>query len=78
MAAYTQASFTDSWYAKEAVPGLKTVEHIGETETSDRRPGGFPLCLFSMAGNETKCSTPQQSSGMVQGLWPSPGMWEKP
>lgn len=76
MAAYTQASFTDSWYAEEAVPGLKTVEHIGETEASDRRPGGFPLCLFSMVGNETKCFTAQQSSGTVQG--PSPGMWEKP
>lgn len=58
MAAYTQASFTDSWYAVEVDQGLKSVEHIGETEASGRRPGGFPLCLFSLVGNKTMCSIP--------------------
>lgn len=78
MAADTQASFTDSWYVEDANPGLKTVEHTGETEARERMPGGFLLCLFSLVWNETKCSAPAKLRRGAGALAiTSLGMWEK-
>lgn len=64
VAADTQASFTEGGYAEAARLELKTAEHSGGeggwgddddgTEASERRPGGFYLCLFFLVGSETQ------------------------